>query len=518
MFLMHPRATARVDPDRAAIVMAGSGEVITYRELEDRSNQAAHLFRAAGLTNGMVVALLLDSDPRFLEITWAAHRAGLYFVCISTRLARAEIAYILEDSGAQALIASGSLGGVLDELLSSVPRHRFTLGPRRDDWRDWVEEAGRYPTSPIPDERAGIDMLYSSGTTGRPKGIKPPLPLIEDIAAPTPLGTICERLGFDGSTVYLNPAPLYHAAPLRWCREVQALGGTVVIMEKFDPETALALIERFRISHSQWVPTHFIRMLKLPEGVRRRYDRSSLKLAVHAAAPCPVPVKRAMIDWWGPILLEYYSGTEGIGMTMIGSAEWLLHPGSVGRSIIGRIHICDEEGHSLPTRQEGLICFEGGPAFAYHDDPEKTAAAVNRNGWTTLGDVGWLDEDGYLHLTDRKSFMIISGGINIYPQEIENLLVLHPRVADAAVVGAPDPEMGENVIAVIQPGDMADATAAFAMELVDWLRPQLSSVKIPRRIDFMAELPRHPTGKLYKGLLRERYRAGAEPATLMAVR
>lgn len=516
---MHPSEFARATPDKAAIIMAGSGQTVTFAQFEARSNQGAHLLRGAGLQPGAVVALMLENDARYLEITCAAHRAGLYFVCLSTRLAPAEIAYILQDSGAQMLIASGTLAPLLHAVADAAPALRYTLGPAVPGWQAWEEATAALPITPIADERAGIDMLYSSGTTGRPKGIKPPLPADPAITTLSPLGTVCARLGFGADTIYLNPAPLYHAAPLRWCREVLALGGTVVIMEKFDPEAALALIERHRVTHSQWVPTHFVRMLKLPEEARARYDYSSLRLAIHAAAPCPVPVKQAMIDWWGPILMEYYSGTEAIGMTLITAPEWLAHPGSVGRAMIGTLYICDEDDNPLPPRQEGLVCFADGPTFAYHNDPEKTAAAHNRHGWATFGDVGWLDEEGYLYLTDRKSFMIISGGVNIYPQEIENALVVHPRIADAAVVGAPDAEMGECVVAVIQPMDMADATPAFAQEVIDWLRQQLSGVKIPRRVEFMAELPRHPTGKLYKRLLHDRYRQpGAAPETLLSLR
>lgn len=516
---MHPGAIALAQPDKPAIIMAGTGEIVTYRQLENRSNQVAHLFRACGLESGDVVAILLENDPRFLEITWGAHRAGLYYVCLSTRLAPSEIGHILRDSGARLLIASGKFAGLLKEIEADVPVHCFTLGGQETGRKDWGSTLAAMPESPISDERAGADMLYSSGTTGRPKGIKSSLPEGSDISLSTPLSPVCAKLGFNGETVYLNPAPLYHAAPLRWCREVQALGGTVIVMEKFDAEAALALIERYRVTHSQWVPTHFVRLLKLPQDVRDKYDCSSLRLAVHAAAPCPVPIKEAMIGWWGPVLLEYYSGTEGAGVTMISSAEWLSHPGSVGKSVIGQARICDENDNELPPRTEGLVYFEGGPQFSYHNDPEKTAQAFNRRGWATMGDVGWLDEDGYLYLTDRKSYMIISGGVNIYPQEIENLLALHQKIADVAVVSAPDPEMGELVVAVIQPEDMADGTEAFARELVDWLRPQLSAVKIPSRIEFMPELPRHPTGKLYKRLLRDRYWSdNPDLSTLMTVR
>jgi fatty-acyl-CoA synthase len=313
-------------------------------------------------------------------------------------------------------------------------------------------------------------------------------------------------------SVYLSPAPLYHAAPLRWSMTIHRIGGTVVVMERFDPEAALATIEKYKVTDGQFVPTHFVRMLKLPEEVRAKYDVSTLKCAIHAAAPCPVPVKRAMIEWWGPVLFEYYAGTEGNGSTFITSAEWLNKPGSVGRALSGVVHICDEHGDDVPTGSEGQVFFEpadpNAKPFEYHNDPVKTAESRNKHGWTSLGDVGYLDSDGYLFLTDRKAYMIISGGVNIYPQEIENLLITHPKVA-AAVIGAPDPDMGERVVAVVQPLDMADAGEALADELREWLAPQLSRIKMPRQIDFRASLPRELTGKLYKRLLRDEYRAAA---------
>jgi long-chain acyl-CoA synthetase len=511
---MHPSIHAARTPDKPALIMAGSGETVSYRTLEARSNQGAHLFRSLGLNEGDTVALLMENHPRFLEVAWAAQRSGLYFVCISSKLTPGEIDYILQDSGARLLVTTATVGAMVDELPRHLPQVTpFMIGGTRGDYRSWEAETETLPTTPIADERAGNDMLYSSGTTGRPKGIRPPLPDDRAITASESIATtIAPGLGFGAETVYLCPAPLYHAAPLRWCMGAQRLGGTIVLMEKFDPEEALALIEKYRVSASQWVPTHLIRMLKLPDDVRARHDLSSLKVAIHAAAPCPVTVKRAMIDWWGPILFEYYAGTEGNGMTMIDSHQWLERPGSVGKAALGAVRICDEQGDPVPPRTEGAVYFEGGRAFAYHNDPEKTAAAANQHGWTTLGDVGWVDEEGYLFLTDRKSFMIISGGVNIYPQEIENLLVVHPRVADAAVIGAPDAEMGEKVVAVIQPSDWADANDDFAAELTAWLRPQLSGVKMPRQIDFMAELPRHATGKLYKRLIRDNYREKADAA------
>src|SRR3954463_477340 len=255
--------------------------------------------------------------------------------------------------------------------------------------------------------------------------------------------------------------------------------------------TALAAIEPYGVTARPWVPTHFVRMLKLSEAERARYDLSSLKVAIHAAAPCPIPVKEQMIAWWGPVLFEYYAGSEGNGLTTINSEQWLSHKGSVGKAAYGVPHVCSEDGTELGTGEEGLVYFEGGGQFEYHNDPAKTAEAKNAKGWTTLGDIGRLDEDGYLYLTDRKSFMIISGGVNIYPQEIENRLITHPRVADVAVIGAPDAEMGERVVAVVQPVDMAEATPEFAAELTAWCRAELSGVKTPRQIDFTAELPRH---------------------------
>lgn len=349
-------------------------------------------------------------------------------------------------------------------------------------------------------------MLYSSGTTGRPKGVKRALP--EGSIAQTDMVTEFSRLayGIDESAVYLVPAPLYHAAPLGWSMAVQRLGATVVVMEHFEAEQALALIERYKVTHAQFVPTHFVRMLKLPDDVRRKYDLSSLKVAIHAAAPCPVPTKEKMLEWWGPVIYEYYAGTEGNGLVAVTPQEWVTKKGTVGRAMgASEVKICDEDGNPLPARAEGTIYFAGGGSFEYHNDSEKTASSRNQHGWTTLGDVGYLDEDGYLFLTDRKSFMIISGGVNIYPQEIENLLVTHPKVADAAVIGAPDEEMGEKVVAVIQPMNWDEVGDELAAELKAYIRAQLSGVKTPKQIDFRTELPRHATGKLYKRLIRDEY-------------
>jgi len=503
---MHPFHHAQARPDKPAYVMAGSGETVTYGELDARSNQGAQLFRSWGLRAGDVIALLMDNTPRFFEIAWAAQRSGLYYTCVSTKLTAAEVEYIVKDCEARALIVSPALDAVSQALAPLIPGVRLCrTGGGMAPFEDFEAARAAMPATPIADETAGSDMLYSSGTTGRPKGVKPALGG-GPIDAPNALQMIAQGLfGFSGDSVYLSPAPLYHAAPLRWCMTVHKLGGTVVVMEKFDPEAALALIERYRANCGQFVPTHFVRMLKLPPEVRARYDVSSMRSAVHAAAPCPVPVKEQMIAWWGPVILEYYAGTEGNGFCWINADNWLTHKGSVGQAVLGELRICDEAGEPVPARTEGAVYFANGPAVNYHNAPEKTAESYNQHGWTTLGDVGWVDEEGYLYLTDRKSFMIISGGVNIYPQEIENLLITHPKVADAAVVGAPHEEMGEQVVAVIQPLDALADQAALAEELMAFARANLSHVKAPRRIDFMAELPRHPTGKLYKRLIRDAY-------------
>lgn len=501
---MHPSRHAATGPDKAALIVAETGETVSYAELDARSNRAAHLFRREGLARGDTIAIFLENHPRYYEIAWGAQRAGLFFVCVPAKLTAPEVDYILADSGAKLLVTSPALAGVARALQSGAKR--YMVGVVEPGFGSWEEATAAMPDTPIADESAGVDMLYSSGTTGKPKGVRVALPDPPEIDAPNVLAMLASALyGFGPETRYLSPAPLYHAAPLRWSMSAHRLGGTVVMMQHFDPEAALEAIERYGITHSQWVPTHFIRMLKLPDEVRARHDLSSLKVAIHAAAPCPVPVKQAMIDWWGPVIHEYYAGSEGNGMTVIGPDDWLAHPGSVGRAVHGIAHVCGEDGEELPRGEEGLIFFESPTQFEYHNDPAKTADSRNAMGWSTLGDVGRMDGDGFLYLTDRKSFMIISGGVNIYPQEIENLIITHPRVADVAVIGAPHEDMGEQVVAVVQPADMAEAGEALAAELTAYCRQSLSGVKTPKRIDFMAELPRHPTGKLYKRLLRDRY-------------
>jgi long-chain acyl-CoA synthetase len=508
---VHPGAIAAVTPDKPAIVMGGSGRVITYRELDEESNRLAHVFRAAGLAPGDHVAFMLENHPLFLVIAWAAHRSGLHYTAISSRLRTDELAYIVDNCGARVFISSAGLADVAASIAAATPKVelRLMLDGVAPGFASYEEAVAGRPVTPIADECQGVDMLYSSGTTGRPKGVKSGHPERRvPLDRPGPLLQLIRFLFAPSQdSVYLSPAPLYHAAPLRYCLNFQRLGATVVVMERFDPEQALALIERYRVTHSQWVPTMFIKMLKLPPEVRARYDLSSMTHAIHAAAPCPVRVKEEMFDWWGPIIHEYYAGTEGNGFLYAGPRDWLTHKGTVGRALLGVVHVCDAEGEELPPGEQGVVYFSDGPSFEYHGDPEKTSSSRDPKGrgWTTLGDIGYLDEDGFLYLTDRRSYMIISGGVNVYPQEAENVLAVHPKVADVAVIGVPDPEMGEAVKAVVEPMSMDEAGPELEAELIEYCRARLAHYKCPRSVDFRERLPRHPTGKLYKRLLKDEY-------------
>jgi acyl-CoA synthetase (AMP-forming)/AMP-acid ligase II len=505
---MHPAVIAQKTPDKPAVIMAATGESLSFRQLDERSNQGAQLFRSLGLKAGDGVAIFMENNVRFLEICWAAQRAGLYFTCISSRLTSGEVEYIVKDCGAKVFVAGHTLSKVAAETARLIPgAKRYMVGGTLDGYASYEDAVAAMPETPIADETAGAAMLYSSGTTGRPKGVRQPLSGLR-IDEPLPLlGVVTMLYGITDRSIYLSPAPLYHAAPLHYSMIVQRIGGTVVVMEHFDAEAALQAIERYRATASQWVPTMFVRMLKLPDVVRLKYQVSSMKTAIHAAAPCPIEVKRKMIEWWGPVLFEYYAGTEGNGMCFVNSDDWLKRPGTVGKSLMSPVHICDDEGNELPVGEEGTIYFDSAAQFTYHNDPKKTAESRHPKfpTWSTLGDVGKLDEEGFLFLTDRKAFMIISGGVNIYPQEAENLIITHPRVADVAVIGVPNEDFGEEVKAVVQPLDWKDATPEFAADLIAWCRERLSPIKCPRTIDFERELPRHPTGKLYKRLIRDRY-------------
>ncbi len=507
---MHPGTYAQSSPDKLAVVMAGRGTTTTYRELDDRANQTAQLFWQRGLRPGDHVALFMENHPRYFEVYWAAIRSGLYLTTVNRYLTGEEAAYIVDDCGADVVVTSSALADAAGEMLAGVPNcaHRLMVDAVTPGFESFEEAIAGLPTEPLPERPRGATMLYSSGTTGRPKGILRPL-TGASVDDPDPARDFFRGLfAFDESTVYLSPAPLYHSAPLAFTTFVQSVGGTVVVMESFDAARSLDAIERHRCTHAQFVPTMFSRMLKLPEAERARFDTSSLRNAVHAAAPCPERVKQDMIDWWGPILTEYYGGTEFNGLTFLNSEEWLEHKGSVGRAVFGTLHICDDEGKELPPRETGVVYFElPQMPFEYHNAPEKTREAQHPEhpNWSALGDVGYLDEDGYLYLTDRKTYMIISGGVNIYPAEIENILITHPQVVDVAVFGVPNEEFGEEVKAVVQPVDGVTGSPELEEALIAFARGHLASYKCPRSIDFEAELPRLPTGKLYKRLLRDRY-------------
>ncbi len=504
---MYPGTWADTQPDRPAVIMARSGETITYGDLEARSNQVAHLLRDAGLGRGDHIALFMENHARFLEVAWAALRSGIYVTAVNSFLTAPEAAYIIDDCDAQVLITSRAKSAVATEVVDQIPnvRLRLMVDGAVDGYESYERTVGAFPETRIADESSGTYMLYSSGTTGRPKAI------LRDLLEEMPwegndlIRRAHERYHYRPEMVYLSPAPLYHAAPFAFVILTHRAGGTVVVMEKFDPQESLALIDGKRVTHSQWVPTMFSRMLKLPEAERTGFDLSTHEVAIHAAAPCPVPVKREMIAWWGPILYEYYAGTEGIGSTFIKSEEWLERPGSVGKVAVGKIHIVDDDGNELPPGQAGTIYFSGGRKFEYKGAPEKTAEVHRPGGLATLGDVGYVDEDGYLYLTDRKTYLIISGGVNIYPREIEDAFITHPQVADVAVIGVPNEDLGEEVKAVVQLMPGVEGTPAFAEELLEYCRKQLAGFKCPKSVDFEAELPRLPTGKLYKRLLRDRY-------------
>ncbi len=508
---MYPGTWAQSTPDKPALVMAESGERLSYRELDEQSLRLAHVLADAGLGHGDVVALISDNRPEALVAYWAALRSGLYITMVNHHLGAEEAAYIVRDCGAGVLLVSAGRADLAAAVAREVPvPTRLAYGGEVEGFDSYEEAVAAAPTGPLADQPHGDDFLYSSGTTGRPKGIKIPLLDIQVDEPGYPYVAIFGGLfGYGPDTVYLSPAPVYHAAPLRFMGVVQALGGTVVMMERFDAEGWLEAVQRYRVTDSQLVPTMFVRMLKLPEERRLSYDVSSLEAVVHAAAPCPVEVKKQVIDWLGPIVHEYYASSEAIGGTYVGSEDWLAHPGTVGKPLIGIPHVCADDGTELAPGEVGTIYFERDELpFSYHGDPEKTRATLHpqHDTWSTVGDLGYLDEEGYLYLTDRKAFMIISGGVNIYPQEIEDALGMHPSVLDIAVIGVPDDEMGERVVAYVEPADGADRDALPA-ELAEYAAGRIGRFKVPREFVVTDDLPRTPTGKLVKGRLKERYAA-----------
>ncbi len=510
---MYPGTYAATTPDKSAVVMAGSGETLSYKELDDRSARLAQYLYAAGLRPGDHVSIFMENNIRYFEFYWAAVRSGLYFTTINRYLQPDESAYIVSDSASKAVFASVAVSELVADLPGLCPDCDIWLacdGPI-DGWERYEDAVADQPAEPLAEQPRGEMMLYSSGTTGRPKGIKRPIGE-HQIDDPDGAGAVVALgqglFGMNADTVYLSPAPLYHSAPLGFCTSTQALGGTVVVMEKFDPAEALAHIDTYKITHSQWVPTMFSRMLKLPPEQLEGFDWSTHKVAIHAAAPCPIEVKKQMFELWGPIIYEYYAGTEVNGFVFCPPQAWLDHPGTVGQSILGTIHICDDEGNELPNGESGAIYFEREEMpFEYHNAPDKTKDSQHPDhpNWSSLGDVGYIDDEGFLFLTDRKAFMIIAGGVNIYPQEIEDCLIMHPKVADVAVFGVPNEDLGEEVKAVVQPAEGEEASDALATELLAFARDNIANYKVPRSLDFRDELPRLPTGKLYKRLLRDEY-------------
>jgi len=493
----------------------GCGDVVTYRQLNDRSNQCANLFASLGLGKDDAIALFMGNCPDYFYASWGAQRAGLYYTPISTHLSAAETAYIVQNCEAQVMVVSFALREVARQIRDQLPGvHTWLMvGGTVEGFDAFEERLDCFPITPIATELEGCVMLYSSGTTGYPKGIKNANPE-RAIGTPGPLERgIMASFGICADTVYFSPAPLYHAAPLRFCMAMHRVGATAVVMERFDPEQALHLIQQHRVTFSQWVPTMFIRMLKLPQAVRESYDLSSQQVATHSAAPCPVEIKQQMLNWWGPIIIEYYGATEGHGGTQIDSVDWLAHRGSVGRPVYGSVHILDEQGQALPAGEVGTVYFAGGAAFEYHNSDAKTSESRVGN-MSTVGDVGYVDEDGFLYLTDRKANMIICGGVNVYPQETENTLVMHPAVADVAVIGVPNEDLGEEVKAVVEPIDYAASGPQLEQELIAWCRARLSHIKCPKSIDFERKLPRSDAGKLFKRKIRERYWQGRESSII----
>jgi long-chain acyl-CoA synthetase len=489
--------------------MATSGDVVTFAEYEAAANRVAQLLRHSGLVRGDHVAIFMDNDYRMLMCEGGAERAGLYYTCVNSYLSLEEVAYIVNDSQARVFVtnaAKAELAFQLPALCPNVERWLVAGATGEGPFESWEEAIGGYPSDPIADEQLGTPMPYSSGTTGRPKGILRPLPDLTPAENLAVIGGLRTLWRFREAMIYLSPAPLYHAAPQTSVALALRLGSTAVVMEHFDAAQYLDLVGRYRVTHSQVVPTMFSRMLKLPEAVREAADVSSLEVIVHAAAPCPVPVKEQMIAWFGPIILEYYAATEGNGFTFCDSADWLAHKGTVGRALGSEVIILDDEANPCPVGVSGTVWFRGGANFEYFNDPQKTAESRNAAGdASTIGDVGYLDDEGYLYLTDRKSYMIISGGVNIYPQETENLLITHPKVMDAAVIGVPDEDLGEVVKAVVQPAPGVEPGPELERELIAFCREHLAHFKCPRSVDFQDSLPRLPTGKLYKRLLRDRY-------------
>ncbi|QQV77652.1 AMP-binding protein [Sphingomonas aliaeris] len=503
------RSWAERQPNKLAAAMATSSEQLTYAELDQEADRVACMLQGLGIPEGGTIALLHENNLRTLSLWWGARRAGLYYVPLGTSLRPADLAFIVEDCAASAVFVTRGLEqqgvALAAELGNNQDTPIYCDGPSAvlKDFSILLEGSC---VKPRPAALFGREMIYSSGTTGRPKGIRRDLSSVENaMVLPELERRMRQVYQIDERTIYLSLAPLYHATGRFLNRAIES-GGSVVILPKFNPQDALATIERFAVSHTQWVPTMFSRLLALPEEIRSRYDLSSHKVALHAAAPCPIPVKRAMIEWWGLIVDEYYGGSENAGVTFISAREWLERPGSVGRSITGRIHILadDDTFSELPVGQTGLIYFEGGLNFQYTTGGDTPSV---RGDLSTYGDLGHVDEDQYLFISDRRSDLIISGGVNIYPKEVELVIETYPSVREVAVIGVPDPEFGQQVKAVVCMANDIEDRPSLERALMQFCRENLSSIKCPKGIVFIDELPRNENGKLLKRTLRDRFSA-----------
>jgi long-chain acyl-CoA synthetase len=504
-------AIAEATPGRAALIES-NGRAVSYAELAARADQYGRGLQALGLRAGDTVAGLLPNGTDALALFFAAAQTGLYVVPVNWHLTALEVAYILTDSGAGAFVADERFAGVAVDAADAAgidPRARFAAGDIAGQVPGFAPLAGLgADRSGRPEPRtAGGPMMYTSGTSGRPKGVRRPLTGEDPDKVPATAGWFFGLFGLAplDDHVHLCCSPLYHTAVLNFATISLQLGHPVVLMDHFEPTELLALVERHRVTHTHMVPTQFRRLLALPQSARDRYDVSSLRCVIHSAAPCPPDVKRQMIQWWGPVVTEYYAASEG-GGTAITAPEWLARPGSVGRAWLGtEVRVLDEAGDDVPPGQPGLVYMRMGTStFDYHQDEEKTLASRAR-GMFTVGDIGYLDDDGYLYLCDRKNDMIISGGVNIYPAEIESALSGHPAVADVAVFGIPHDEWGEEIKAVVQPVAEAEPGPALTADLLAYLGERVARFKLPRTIDYVSELPRDPNGKLYKRRLRDPY-------------
>lgn len=500
---------AQIQPNKAALIMADTGQVISFQSLQKQVDALSRWLYEQGLQTGDNIVILLENRVEVVYLALAAQQIGLYYSVLSTGVSSKEIQHIIADNQTQLIFLSNYTYSQIRPLHQQLPRC-YCVDPNTLGLPVLSEQIG--DAAPLPSDfqrPLGRDLLYSSGTTGRAKGIWRPLPPSQ-AHFDAEISLWKKTFGFDENSVYLSTAPLYHAAPLRFSLRALSLGGTIIILSHFDALLALETMQKWKVTHSQWVPAMFNRLLALPKEQQQRLQPKHLRYAIHAAAPCPIHIKEQMIEWWGPVLYEYYAGSESIGTTIITSQEWLENPGSVGRPLSGTVHIVSDEGIELEANEMGHIYFSGGSAFKYVNDAQKTALAFNQHGWATYGDIGYVNEDGYLFLSDRRSDLIVSGGVNIYPQEIEDVLVQHPAIADVCVIGVPDSDFGETPKALIQLHPSYTDNDQTAQLLIIFLTQHLARIKWPKTLLFVPDLPRTETGKMSRSRLKEQYKHCAE--------